>query len=185
MGYILRIKLLTSVLVIRSRGGVSGLVRVTLSQRKRGASYIFSNRDYTSILRGGRFSLVLLSIVLPGVDNFRLVSCVGNFSAPMVFVATGSSVSSEICKLGLKTSSCVAGPFGVSRLRTEISTMLQECGGTGAGLDFGSVMVSAGSEVIAGGKMRVSLALGRCRVLLLFMHGGGVTLCHRVVCREM
>lgn len=86
-------------------------------------------------------SLVLDSIVVPGVSNVRVYSGVGaSFSlyrAPMMLLATLASGSGGLRKLRYNTSRCVKGPFGGGVLRTHVTGVLHGQGLLGRGFDRG------------------------------------------------
>lgn len=113
-------------LLIRSRRALTVVVGSAL--RKRG----FVVRATTSNRRKlhGFFSLhpsiLITSIVVPHVSNFRVIHHVQRASgrAPMLFLATHSTVGSIIRKFRLNTGSCLGGPFKVRRLVVHVGTLM-------------------------------------------------------------
>lgn len=92
---------------IRVRGSKAGKLRETLRRR---------------------FSLFVLSLVLPKMSKFRVYGGVHRVGgAPVLVISTGGSSVSGVHKLKLKTSSCIAGPFSPDRLMTHIGTRLTQC----------------------------------------------------------
>lgn len=134
--------------------------------------------------------LVLLSMVVKRVSNFGVTGVLGGSGGatgiPVVFVATGSARGSAIANFGLKTSSCVSGPFSLHRIVTHIGTMLQHATATRARetprqLICRSLIVSVAGGGIDVSNRRIRLAGGRFRVLLLLMRGGKHMFSHRSV----
>lgn len=76
-------------------------------------------------------------------------------------------------KLGVKTSSCVLGPFSRRRLLTEVRTILEEARSRRKVLSFGNLMLGPGSCRLLFRSGRVLLAPGRFTVVKLFLKGQG------------
>lgn len=119
------------VLVIRSRGSVHRFVTHRLTRacrilRTRGKGMTLS------LIHGGAIGLVVDSIVVPVVSNFRLYGRVGGSigidRVPFVLLATRRGLRSHLGKLGSKTSTCVRGPFSVRLLATRINGLLGDHG---------------------------------------------------------
>lgn len=85
--------------------------------------------------------------------------------APIVYLATESSISSEIEKLSDKTGSCLMGPFSFSRLLTEIQTRLERRRTLGSALRVDNLEVSSIDRDIDESGVDVALAHGRFRLL--------------------
>lgn len=112
---------------MRSSASVGGLLCATLRGTKCRAMRTFSKARTEVLFRvsGTNFSLVLLSLVLPKVSKRRILTRVqGRNGAPIVILATGSKLSRGVKLLADKTSSCVAGPFRVRRILTQVRIRL-------------------------------------------------------------
>lgn len=134
--------------------------------------------------------LLLLSIVVKRVSNFGVTDVLGGSGGatqvPVVFVATGSARGSAIANFGLKTSSCVSGPFSLHRITTHIGTMLEHAQRkrarrTPRRVICGALMLSVVGGGIYVSNRRTPLAGGRFRVLLLLLRGGKHMFSHRSV----
>lgn len=162
----------TGVLTISSRPTVLRVVRDVLGGSKR----LIAGMDGplgVGVRRLRHCSLVLLSVVVPKVSNFRLYGEVEVLiSYPVLFLATGARRGDLMGKLSLKTSSCVSGPFKIVRLQTEVGTRLEERRerrSIQVILKEIYVRVSRGGLLVGSG--RLPLAGTRCRVYR-FLTGG-------------
>lgn len=138
--------------------------------------------------------LLLLSIVVNRVSKFGVTDVLGGrrgaTSVPVVFLATGSARGSVLANFGLKTSSCVSGPFSVHRIITHIGTILHHAS-SGRGIPRGrylgcrALSLSAGHVGTSMSKRRIPLAGGRFRVLGLLLRGGKGIFSHRRVLSQV
>lgn len=168
------------VLIISSRGLVMGKVQFDLRRRKVRISYTCSKRRTLRCTEEYRCSLMLLSIVLPGLSNFRMYRRVHRFSSvPVIVLATGDRSVSGVLNLRCNTSSCVAGPFGVLRIGTEVGTVVHEATGHGRRPTNDPILIGKGVGVsyrkhhIFVKRHRVGLATGRFSILRLLTVGPG------------
>lgn len=102
------------VLVMRSGSSVHHV----LTRLFRKVCRIAATIGKRSTLRGMRRTsprVVLDSILVPHVSNVRLIGRLGKglsaYRVPIILLATHARVRRGLRKLGVKTSSCVAGPF--------------------------------------------------------------------------
>lgn len=137
--------------------------------------------------------MVVLSVVLPKFDKVRVLQEVhdGSGRAPVLLLATGDSIRSGMSNLSLNTGSCVAGPFRVRRLLTEVQTTL-EVGSTNARrptirsyLRISSLGLGRGAERIDQKSGTVRLAPERFSLLICLVAGGERILGERRVLRTI
>lgn len=143
------------------------------------------------LLGGRRISLYLLSVVVPRVSKCRILRRLhGADGVPIVVLSTGSTSSRGVLKLGLKTSSCLTGPFGPLRTMTHIgSGVHQFCTLKATRLSSGvlaiqSLRLSPRNYMLGGGKRPVRLASMRCQVVRLFVGRPKGIFAGRRVCRR-
>lgn len=176
----------TTVLVVSSRQTVLRLIGGKLQGSKR---FIATCASTTRMpLSGlGECSLVVLSVVVPSMSNFSCYSGVHSLmSYPVLFLATGAVRRSVAFKLNLKTSSCLAGPFHVTRLQTEMGTRLQHRHERQrATVAFSHVGVSLSTGRLQMSGAPITLAGDRCLVYRCLTEGGKRMFSGRRVCRTI
>lgn len=163
-------------LMYSSRGSVMSTVDVCLADSNCRMVPTQGKLRTLSVMGRGSIRLILVSVVVPIVSNVRTVIRVEGVSGiPIVLLATGDRSASGMLKLAIKTSSCIAGPFGPMRLRTEIGSRVEECvllntnGADTKGLMVNNVRLSSGSGAIAISNRTTGLAHARCSVLGLLV----------------
>lgn len=133
-------------------------------------------------------SLVILSLVLPFIDKSTLLDRVQGFSSvPIVIISTGDLAFGGVRLLHLKTSSCLIGPFSLSRLLTQVRHGLREYRGRTRALRVmvNGLFISATSGAIVLSSSTVSLATQRCRVLRLLVQCPKGMFSGRGLCRDV
>lgn len=106
---------------------ISGILLLGILLAGRGFGIVATNGKGRTLSRtiGTHPSLVLLSIVVPRVGNFRITRQLGTSPrarrVPVVFLATLGAATSVIGNFGMNTGSFVSGPFGGRRLIVHIA----------------------------------------------------------------
>lgn len=174
------------VLTVSSSQRVLTIVGGTLLQRK---CRIATLRSPLRLRRSGlnECRLVLLSIVVPNVSKFSLYHEVHRgISYPVLFLATGARRGSMVAKLNTNKSSCVAGPFKVKRLQTEITTRVQQRGERGARAVYVKrIHFSVRREGVCIRRRRLIFAGTRCAVYRFLTLGRKRMFSGRQVLRRM
>lgn len=174
------------VCVTRSRSNVHLAIGAFLRDRNCTISSFPGNSLLCSTFLSGRPSLIVLSIVVPKSDNFRVAGGVHSVdSIPVVVLATGSDSVSCTANVGLNDSSCFAGPFDTVTLGVHMGTVLHHVGVSRrhlpthrrrTALQVNSVRVSLTTVSIGRGKISLGLAPGRCGIFICLVRGGGHTI---------
>lgn len=163
-----------------SSGSVMRTVSVCLARRKCRILGTCSNSRTVGMLGDGRISLLVVSIVVPQLSKVQTALGVQRgVDLPVVVLSTGSRSTSGVLKLGVNTSSCVAGPFGPLRLMTEMGSRLEHCARLkdateSSGRDrfqAKKLIVESSLGRIAISNRGIGLAPVRCGVLLLLIGG--------------
>lgn len=164
-------------LVVRSRREITRLLGEKLRRSNCRIIITFSKVVKLQVFGSGAFRLVVSSVVLPGLSNFRLsgrVEGVGP-TVPVLVLATLKSASSGLRKFSTNTSSCVIGPFSFERLGTHVGMLL---GHSTRGVQrmprrlvCTSLGVGLGDGAMCEGRYRVGLSPGRCGLLICVMRG--------------
>lgn len=162
----------TAVLVVSSSQPVLRLMGGKLRGSKR-AIAVRASATRIPLRKLGKCGLVVLSVVVPSVSKFACYNGVHSLiSYPVLFLATGAVRESVASNLKLKTSSCLAGPFHVTRLHTEMRTRLhhrRERQRISLAFSQVGVSLSTGRLLISG--VPIPLAGDRCLVYRCLTNG--------------
>lgn len=117
-------------LIVSSSPTVTRLISIGLRVTKCSIGRTNSNMGKRTLTIRLVPSLVVLSLVLPEISKLAIYRQLQHShqatSVPILVLATLDRARSGISNFGTKTSSCLAGPFRLSRVLTEIQTLLQQ-----------------------------------------------------------
>lgn len=112
-------------LLIRSRLALTVVVGSALRRDSFVVRATTGNRRKLHLFFSLHPSMLMTSIVVPRVSKFRVMHHVHRASerAPMLFLATQSTVGSMMRNFRLNTGSCLGGPFNVRRLVVHVGSL--------------------------------------------------------------
>lgn len=170
----------TQLLITSSRPAVLSLLYADLQRTNFRIITTHSNSRSLDLTHRRQPSILVLSIVVPKRSNFRIMSALHNrkLGTPILFLATHSTATSGMQNLAINNSSCIAGPFDLSRIRTHIHTLLHQDNtkaiaqpSTAVGIT--SLRLSSSHRRIQHTNRIISLAPARFGLLHLFVRGPG------------
>lgn len=115
-------------LLMRSRASLTVVLNSALRTRNFRVHATRSNRRKLHVFSRRGPSILMTSIVVPGVSNFRVIHHVHGASshAPILFLATHSTIGSIMRKFRLNNGSCLGGPFTVRRLVIHVGSLYRQ-----------------------------------------------------------
>jgi DNA-binding response OmpR family regulator len=137
-------------------------------------------------IRGGRPDLVILDLMLPGLDGFRVLREArrGGFAMPILVLTARGEEADKVRGLKLGADDYVTKPFGLLELLARVEALLRRGAPRPAEKAapvtverFGDLVVDAGARTVTRGGAAVELAPKELDLLLaLIRHRGAVVL---------
>lgn len=162
------------VLMVRSRHTLYRAVIHDLGELTCDISFYCSKGGTGRLLKVRGCSLILLSLGLPNTSKVAMLQALqrASGSAKILVLSTHYRITSGIRRLSTKTGSCLAGPFRLRRLRTEVHDLAhQQFARGGIILGYKGITFSAGTHITITSNRRLSLAQGRVKVLRCLLLG--------------
>jgi len=138
-------------------------------------------RSGLSAAQSSKIDLVILDLMLPGLDGFRVLKHLREDDSvtPVLVLTARSEESDKVRGLKLGADDYVTKPFGVLELLARVEALLRRRDHAGAirTVDrFGGIEVDRGARVVRRDGQPVSLAPRELDLLLALMDAGGAAL---------
>ena len=138
-------------------------------------------RSGLSAAQSSKIDLVILDLMLPGLDGFRVLKHLREDDSvtPVLVLTARSEESDKVRGLKLGADDYVTKPFGVLELLARVEALLRRRDHAGAirTVDrFGGIEVDRGARVVRRDGQPVSLAPRELDLLLALMDAGGTAL---------
>jgi len=134
-----------------------------------------------SAATGSKIDLVILDLMLPGLDGFRVLKALREIDSrtPVLVLTARSEESDKVRGLKLGADDYVTKPFGVLELLARVEALLRrrdQVPRVRAVEQFGAIEVDRSARVVRRDGVTVSLAPRELDLLLALMDAGGAAL---------
>jgi DNA-binding response OmpR family regulator len=169
------------VLVIEDNADLAYGLRNNLEIEGHEVIVAVDGRNGLSAAQSSKIDLVILDLMLPGLDGFRVLKHLreGDSATPVLVLTARSEESDKVRGLKLGADDYVTKPFGVLELLARVEALLRRRDHAPAIRNverFGAIEVDRGARVVRRDGQPVSLAPRELDLLLALMDAGGVAL---------
>jgi DNA-binding response OmpR family regulator len=169
--------LVASILVIDDEQRIAAFVSRALQAHGLATETACGGEDALSAVRSGRFALLVLDLMMPGVDGFALLRAARALERPprVIVLSAMSDVATKVRCLELGASDFVAKPFALPELVARVRVRLREPGAGGAMpvLHAGGIVLDTERRTADAGAGPVSLTAREFALLAHLLRKGG------------
>lgn len=116
---------MNKILAIDDDRGILELIRRTL-EREGYAVTLLENPLEIEVEKLGQYQLILLDVMMPGIDGFRLCRKIRDeVDCPILFVTAKAEESDLMKGLGIGGDDYITKPFGIGELRARVAAHLR------------------------------------------------------------
>lgn len=139
------------ILVVEDERKLNDAIRDYLAAKGFSVTQCLSGTEAASIAPEGKFDLIVLDLMLPGVDGTEVARRIRMTSdVPIIMVTARDAEADRILGFDVGADDYVVKPFSVRELEARIRAILKRCSKADAGADGGKPIVHAGIELDAG-----------------------------------
>jgi DNA-binding response OmpR family regulator len=133
------------ILVVDDEKGFTEVIKDNLEAEHFEVDCAFSGEDALDLLKGNRYHLAILDIMMPGTSGIQVLKAMrkNNDGTPVIFLTARSEEADKVLGLGLGADDYITKPFSMAELLARIRTVLRRA--------------SPGSEL-------ASIKVGKCTV---------------------
>lgn len=116
---------MANILVIEDEKPISDLITMNLKLVGHRFSKSFNGTDAVQMLKLEKYDLILLDIMLPGMDGFKLMEHIRTFQVPVIFITAKDSLTDRITGFELGAEDYIIKPFEILELLARINVVLR------------------------------------------------------------
>lgn len=120
--------LVADVLVVEDDDSIAELIHMNLCAEGYRCTCAHDGTEGAGLLEKGRFDLILLDIMLPGMDGYMLLERIKPFGTPVIFLTAKGSVEDRIRGLRAGADDYLAKPFQIGELLARVEAVLRRIG---------------------------------------------------------
>ena len=165
------------ILLIEDEEKLARFVELELTYEGYAVTKAFDGREGFELAQNGRFDLVLLDIMLPGLNGMEVLRRLRrSVDVPVIMLTARDSIGDKVAGLDLGADDYITKPFAIEELLARIRTALRKSGGRDAGevLTASSVRLDVPSRTVTVGDAPVELTKREFDLLHYLLKNKGI-----------
>jgi DNA-binding response OmpR family regulator len=164
------------VLIVEDERPISDLIRMSLDAAGYRCACAYDGLDAIRQIDEGRFDLVLLDIMLPGIDGYGLMDYIRPLGIPVIFITAKDSVADRVKGLRIGADDYLTKPFEVLELLARVEAVLRRYHLSQNRLVVGDVTIDTDSRTVMQAGRPIPLTKKEYDLLLLFVRNRRIAL---------
>lgn len=176
---------LEPVLIVEDEAAIADLIEMTLSPHGYVCRKAASAEQAADLLDAGRYSLVLLDVMLPGADGFALLDYIGPTGVPVIFVTARTGVDDRVRGLRAGAYDYIAKPFAPAELLARVDGLMRRTGRLGPALEVWGVQIDPERHSVRRGGVPVRLRPREYELMMTLVRNRGITMYRDVLLQQV
>jgi DNA-binding response OmpR family regulator len=116
------------ILIVEDDSSISNIIKMNLTIVGYETVQAYDGIEALEMIRSGKFDLILLDVMIPGMDGFELMEKIRPLEIPVIFLTARESVFDKVSGLKLGADDYMVKPFEAIELLARIETVLRRYG---------------------------------------------------------
>ena len=164
------------ILIVEDDQTISKLIAASLSISGYESVPCFDGNEAVHMVRNEEFDLILLDIMLPGLDGFRVMEKIRETGTPVIFLTAMGDVSDRVKGLKSGAEDYIVKPFEPLELLARIEIVLRRFNREQKNLSFRDITVNMEERSVRRGSEIIDLTPKEYDLLVLFLKHQNVAL---------
>ncbi|MFF2885807.1 response regulator transcription factor [Paenibacillus sp. NPDC057967] len=165
-----------SILIVEDDIHISNIIKMNLTLVGYETEQVYDGVEALERVRGGRFDLILLDVMIPRMDGFELMEKIRPMNIPVIFLTAKNAVFDKVNGLKLGADDYMVKPFEAIELLARMETVLRRYGKEEAILTFQDIDVHVDKREVTVRKEVVELTPKEFDLLLVLLKNKNIAL---------
>lgn len=161
------------ILVVEDDSGIRDLIELTLNMESYITMTAEDGEEAFNKIQNEKFDLILLDIMLPKIDGFKLIRMIHDKSVPVIFLSAKSQVQDKILGLKLGAEDYITKPFEPLELLARIEVVLRRKKSNKKEeniIKYHHLLIQTNKRLVKSNDVIVQLTLKEYNLLLTFLN---------------
>ena len=164
------------ILIVDDERPIAELIELTLLQAGYRCEIALDGETAADKIETGRYDLILLDIMLPGVDGYELMEYIRPTGTPVIFLTAKSMLADRVRGLRMGADDYIVKPFEPLELLARVESVLRRAGRGGGLLRAFGVVVDPAARKVEKDGVPVPLTPREFNLLVLLLRNQGIAL---------
>lgn len=164
------------ILIVDDEKPICDLIDLNLSGAGYSCTSVQDGAEALSMIEEGKYDLILLDVMLPGVDGYDIMEYIRPMGIPVIFITARYEVKDRVRGLKLGADDYLVKPFDVVELVARVEAVLRRYHKTERELTAGDVVVDVEARRVLKEGKPVVLTNKEFGLLVLFIQNKNIAL---------
>lgn len=164
------------ILIVDDERPIAELIELTLLQAGYRCEIALDGETAADKIETGRYDLILLDIMLPGVDGYELMEYIRPTGTPVIFLTAKGMLADRVRGLRMGADDYIVKPFEPLELLARVESVLRRAGRGGGLLRAFGVVVDPAARKVEKDGVPVPLTPREFNLLVLLLRNQGIAL---------
>ena len=164
------------ILIVDDERPIAELIELTLLQAGYRCEIALDGETAADKIETGRYDLILLDIMLPGVDGYELMEYIRPTGTPVIFLTAKGMLADRVRGLRMGADDYIVKPFEPLELLARVESVLRRAGRGGGLLRAFGVVVDPAARKVEKDGVPVPLTPREFDLLVLLLRNQGIAL---------
>ena len=164
------------ILIVDDERPIAELIELTLLQAGYRCEIALDGETAADKIETGRYDLILLDIMLPGVDGYELMEYIRPTGTPVIFLTAKGMLADRVRGLRMGADDYIVKPFEPLELLARVESVLRRAGRGGGLLRAFGVVVDPAARKVEKDGVPVALTPWEFDLLVLLLRNQGIAL---------
>lgn len=164
------------ILIIEDDAAIAHLMESTLRRERYNTVWAADGVQGADLFETGRFDLILLDLMLPGISGFELLEYFVPSKVPVIIISAMGQVENRIKGLKMGADDFLVKPFQIGELLARVESVLRRTGKKETTFSCEDVSVDCDSRVVLKNGQEVELTTKEFDLLTVLIRNKNVAL---------
>ncbi|MFL0253144.1 response regulator transcription factor [Clostridium neuense] len=173
------------ILIVEDDEAISNLININLNMVGYESKQEFDGIQALETIKKENFDLIIMDIMLPGMDGFRLMEKIKDKNIPVIFLTAKNSVIDKVKGLKLGAEDYMVKPFETIELLTRIEVVLRRYGKNEDYIEFKDLKIYEEERIVKRGDEKIELTLKEFELLTLLIKNKNIALSREQILEQV
>lgn len=164
------------ILIAEDEEPIANLIKMNLRRAGYDCVWAADGERAADLMDSGRFDLVLLDIMLPGIDGYELMEYARTLELPVIFLTALGSTENKVKGLKMGADDYLTKPFEIVELLARVEAVLRRYHKTETALEVFDVVIDTASRSVTQNGEEIPLTMKEFDLLLLLARNRNIAL---------
>lgn len=158
-----------NILIVEDDEAISNLIKLNLTMAGHQSMQVYNGLEVIPLLQKCNFDLILLDIMLPGLDGFKVIEYIKPFKIPVIFLTAKNGLTDKVTGLKSGGEDYIVKPFESIELLARIEVVLRRYAKEEEVIKLNNIIICESERSVKKDDKPVNLTLKEFELLLLLI----------------